>query len=123
MKHDKIDRILTDDPTLEPSSGFADSIMEAVRREAETPAPLSFPWRRVAPGLTVCLIAVVAAAIAALTGNAGTSTPGTALLDGLESSLLVQSALETPLVLRVASVVEPPGAQGQGKGEGRGAGG
>lgn len=93
MKNDKIDRILADDPNLAPSSGFADSIMEAVRREAETPAPLSFPWRRVAPGLTVCLIAVGAAAIAAFTGNAGASTPRANLLDVLEGSLLLQSAL------------------------------
>jgi hypothetical protein len=93
MKHDKIDRILAEDPTLQPSSGLADSIMEAVRREATTPAPLPFPWRRVAPGLAVCLIAVVAAAIAALQGSTGADAEWAPLTAGLESTLLTQSSL------------------------------
>jgi len=34
-----------------PSSGFAESVMTAVTREATTPAPISFPWKRALPGL------------------------------------------------------------------------
>ena len=93
MKHDDINRILIEDPTLEPSSGFADSIMDAVRREATTPAPLPFPWRRVAPGLAVCLLAIVAAAIVALPGTAGAEAEWAPLATRLESTLLVQSIL------------------------------
>lgn len=34
-----------------PSSGFADSVMTAVHREASVPAPIPFPWKRAVPGL------------------------------------------------------------------------
>ena len=33
-----------------PSSGFAESVMTAVTREATVPAPLLFPWKRALPG-------------------------------------------------------------------------
>jgi len=93
MKHDDIDRILIEDPTLEPSSGFADSIMDAVRREAETPAPLPFPWRRVVPGLAVCLLAIVAATIAAIPAPGGAEAEWAPLASRLEGTLLAQSTL------------------------------
>jgi hypothetical protein len=93
MNHDPIDRILGEDPPLRPTSGFADSVMDAVRREAEGPEPLSFPWRRVAPGMAVCLVAIVAAVIAALSGPSGTESQWTPLANRLESTLLAQSTL------------------------------
>jgi len=51
MKDRELDRILSEDETIIPSSGFAESVMEAVRREALAPAPIRFPWKRALPGI------------------------------------------------------------------------
>ncbi|MGB9030693.1 MAG: hypothetical protein WCC27_11290 [Acidobacteriaceae bacterium] len=49
-----------------PSSGFAESVMTAIAREASAPAPIAFPWKRALPGFiaaaamaVVLLVAVV----------------------------------------------------------------
>ena len=60
MSHDDIDRILAGEDEILPSSGFAGAVMEALRREAATPPPIPFPWRRAWP--------VAAAAVIALAG-------------------------------------------------------
>ena len=62
MRRDALDRLLAGDPPLLPSSGFAQSVMEAVQREASAPPPLPFPWLPALPGL-VALAAVVAAGV------------------------------------------------------------
>jgi hypothetical protein len=51
MEIDPIDRILSRDGELVPSSGFLASVMERVREEAAAPAPLPFPWKRFLPGI------------------------------------------------------------------------
>lgn len=52
MTNDELDRILSSkDDAILPSSGLMTSVMEAVRFEAATPPPISFPWRRALPGL------------------------------------------------------------------------
>ncbi len=53
--HDEgeINRILSREDEILPSSGFAVSVMEAVRREAAAPPPIPFPWKRALPGLVV----------------------------------------------------------------------
>lgn len=60
---DELDRILGTPDPLEPSAGLADAAMEAIRRESGAPAPLPFPWRRVIPGLGICLGLLAAAII------------------------------------------------------------
>ena len=47
--NDEFDRIMSEEEIL-PSSGFAVSVMEAVRREAAAPPPIPFPWKRALPG-------------------------------------------------------------------------
>lgn len=93
MKHDEIDRMLVAEPTLTPSSGFSASVMDAVRREAQGPEPLSFPWRRAAPGLAICLLGIVVAVIAALSGPATEQAEWASLAARLESTLLAQSTV------------------------------
>ncbi len=62
MKRDEIDRILADDNGIAPSSGFAGSVMEAVRLDAITPPPIPFPWKRGLPALAAgCAVVIVAA--------------------------------------------------------------
>lgn len=74
MSHDEIDRILSHEGELLPSSGFAASVMDAVRREAVAPPPIPFPWRRAIPGLAVAgltLVSVVVVLVAGITQASG----------------------------------------------------
>jgi hypothetical protein len=52
-EHNEIDRILSREDEILPSSGFAVSVMDAVQREAVAPPPIPFPWMRALPGLVV----------------------------------------------------------------------
>jgi hypothetical protein len=63
LRDEEIDRALGGEEDILPSSGFHASVMEAVRREATTPPPIPFPWKRAWPAF----------AAAALTGAAGPS--------------------------------------------------
>ena len=61
-----VDAALRAEDGILPSSGFADGVMAAVRREATAPAPLPFPWKRALPGMIaagVCLVVVLVAAV------------------------------------------------------------
>ena len=57
MEHD-LDRILSKDQEILPSSGFVNSVMDSVRREALTPAPIPFPWKRALPGLASVVVSL-----------------------------------------------------------------
>ncbi|MGH9562578.1 MAG: hypothetical protein ACRD3S_14085 [Terracidiphilus sp.] len=48
-----VDRILMAEEKLVPSSGFVAAVMERVRDESAAPAPIPFPWKRIAPGLVL----------------------------------------------------------------------
>jgi hypothetical protein len=63
MKDPEIDRILGAQEEVLPSSGFAASVMEAVRREASAPPPIPFPWKRALPGIVVAAFALVVAVV------------------------------------------------------------
>jgi hypothetical protein len=58
MKPDDLDRILLREAKITPSSGFARSVMAAVRNEATAPPPIPFPWKRALPGLAACGVAI-----------------------------------------------------------------
>jgi hypothetical protein len=60
----QINRILSREDEILPSSGFAVSVMDAVRREAAAPPPIPFPWKRAVPGLVVAGLAAVLALVA-----------------------------------------------------------
>lgn len=62
MNNHELDRILSRSLTEEalvPSSGFAASVMEAVRREATEPPPIPFPWKRALVGLVAAGLTLV----------------------------------------------------------------
>jgi len=63
---DNLDRILSADRDIVPSSAFVRNVMAVVRHEASTLAPISFPWRRVVPGLAICAVALTAFLIVAI---------------------------------------------------------
>jgi len=63
MIHDELDRILSNEEEILPSSGFTASVMEAVRREASAPPAIPFPWLRALPGIIVAGATLVAVAV------------------------------------------------------------
>jgi hypothetical protein len=63
MRHDDLDRILSTEQEIIPSSGFVRSVMDAVRHDAAAPPPIPFPWRRALPGLCAAGLALVSAFI------------------------------------------------------------
>ena len=72
MKQDDLDRILSREQEIIPSSGFVMSVMNAVRRETETPPPIPFPWKRALPALAaagVALVSVFAVGITPFIGD------------------------------------------------------
>ena len=67
---DELDRMLSRQDEIVPSSGFVVSVMDAVRREAAvsepTPLPpIAFPWMRALP----IMIALVAAVVMLIAGG------------------------------------------------------
>jgi hypothetical protein len=64
-----LDRALAaDHDCILPSSGFVGSVMNTVYAEAAAPVPLTFPWKRALPGLTVGAVVVVAVILSVLIG-------------------------------------------------------
>jgi hypothetical protein len=51
MKPEPIDRILSSEDEIMPSSGFLAEVMARVREEAAAPPPIPFPWMRAVPGM------------------------------------------------------------------------
>ncbi len=64
MTESEFDRIMANAENVVPSSGFAESVMDAVRREAAIPKPIPFPWLRALPGLVAGVIAIVLVVVA-----------------------------------------------------------
>ncbi|HTR26098.1 MAG TPA: hypothetical protein VMI10_19140 [Terriglobales bacterium] len=64
MNHDELDRILSKQDDIQPSSGFAASVMESVRDEASAPPPIPFPWKRALPVLLVAVLMLAGLAAA-----------------------------------------------------------
>jgi hypothetical protein len=61
---DELDRAMLVDDEIVPSSGFATSVMSAVRTAASAPPPLPFPWGRAWPGFIAAGIVLVALLVA-----------------------------------------------------------
>jgi hypothetical protein len=60
--------------SIEPSSGFAASVMERVRGEAAAAAalgPIRFPWRRAVPGICMAVLAVAVCATLLMLASIG----------------------------------------------------
>lgn len=58
MKPDDLDRVLSREAEIVPSSGFVRSVMAAVSSEATAPPPIPFPWKRALPGLLAFAVAI-----------------------------------------------------------------
>ena len=76
MKLDDLDRALSESREIQPSGGFAASVMVAVRRDAQMPPALTFPWKRAVVGLTTCAaLTIVGVALALTSGPVRWVTP------------------------------------------------
>jgi Protein of unknown function (DUF4013) len=70
----EIDLTLSREDEIFPSSGFAVSVMDAVRREAVAPPPISFPWKRAVPGLLAAACALILILIAGVVASTRLAT-------------------------------------------------
>lgn len=59
MNDNDLERVLSQTEEIVPSSGFAASVMDAVREEAERPEPIPFPWKWTLPGFAVSVLMAV----------------------------------------------------------------
>ena len=75
MTDSELDRYLAGEAPIVPSSGFAPNVMDAVRREAATPPPIPFPWKRAIPALLSALLIAIGFAAILLTPGTAISTP------------------------------------------------
>jgi hypothetical protein len=108
----EIDRILSREEEILPSSGFAASVMDAVRREAAAPPPIPFPWKRALPVLVVASLAIIiiiigAAVVVSQLGSATTSQVSVAAPEPMPSIFNgsgVSAAIWTAMALVVSLV-------------------
>jgi hypothetical protein len=109
----EIDRILSCDDEVLPSSGFAASVMDAVRREAAAPPPIPFPWKRAVPGLLAGVCALILVLMAGVVAGARFATASrapqlsTSMLAGVPSMLhggIQAAVIWTGLALLLAFV-------------------
>ena len=78
MTPEDLDRVLARDAQgVRASPRFAAAVMAAVRREAQAPPPIPFPWTRAAPGIAAALL-IVASAVASLVSTPTAETAASA---------------------------------------------
>src|SRR5271169_5985929 len=100
-EEDEMNRILSSEDEILPSSGFAVSVMDAVRREAAAPPPIPFPWKRALPGLVVAGLAVTLVLVAGIVAIAQLGRASTTARFSTSWSLSLSSFLPsaTPPIL------------------------
>lgn len=93
----EIERILSEEEIVSPSSDFAARVMGQVRTEAAAPEPIEFPWRRLLPGVLTSLSLTLATFMVMGWLNAESQDPQPAALrveavreaaDALQATLL-----------------------------------
>jgi hypothetical protein len=95
VRENDIDRTLSGEDAIVPSSGFAASVMGAVQREASIPPPIPFPWKRALPGLVFCagvLLAFFIERLKSAPAQAHSSTLAHAAAGWIAAALLVSLA-------------------------------
>ena len=86
MRQHDLDRVLYEEQSIVPSSGFLDDVMAAVERDACAPPPIPFPWKRAIPGIAAAVIALAMLVISAyaVSTRGAASAPGS---DALASAI------------------------------------
>ena len=84
MTPEEMDRALARDAAgVRASPRFAAAVMAAVRREANAPPLIPFPWTRAAPGIVAALLLVVLAG-ASMVSTSSAESPPAALARAVE---------------------------------------
>jgi hypothetical protein len=94
MNPNDIHRALREDREITPSPEFAGRVMRAVRQHTDESEALSFPWRRLLPGLAVTALLVVAGLV-----MGPPSIDSRAMAETLNRIALRQSAAWIPMTL------------------------
>ncbi len=100
---DEMNRILSREEEILPSSGFAASVMGAVRREAAAPPPIPFPWKRALPvvvagGFVLVMVFVTLVIAIAQAVKASAATQLSVSLPALLAPILGLQGLQRNLV-------------------------
>ena len=99
MRNDDIDDVLSTDETIVPSPGFTASVMQAVRREALSPPPIPFPWKRALPGL-VSMGPAIVLGVARLAGGFGAqASTGSSLAELMAPAIHAAERAEAQLIV------------------------
>lgn len=108
----EINRILSREEAILPSSGFTVSVMDAVRRDAAVVPPIAFPWKRALPGLVaggmvlalvlVAIVRVIAQVDKTTASRFSTSLPS--VMPSVFSGGIESAAIWTVLALLTAFV-------------------
>lgn len=105
----EIDRILSREDEILPSSGFAVSVMDAVRREAAAPPPIPFPWKRALPGLVVggLVLALVLVAVILVIARPGgvSATPQFSMSSSSGMPVIFHGGIESAAVWTVLALL------------------
>ena len=91
MRNPELDRILSTEQEIVPSTNFARNVMDKVRMEASVPPPIPFPWKRALPGVVLCVLAVVAVFVTTVLRPGPQRVlpaPGPSMFTGLWADLL-----------------------------------
>ena len=107
MRDEEVDRALSGETDILPSSGFTRSVMDAVKRQVEAPRPIPFPWKRVVPAIVVGAGGFVILGWAAWSGPASAEAAGASsaeLTAMLERMTHAAGTLELPWLLGVAAL-------------------
>jgi hypothetical protein len=105
---EEIDRVLSFEDEILPSSGFAISVMDAVRREAAAPPPIPFPWIRALPVLVVSGIAlalVLVAGIVAVAQLGKVAAPRFSMPSTLALPPLLHGGMESAAIWTLLALV------------------
>jgi hypothetical protein len=102
MDDKELDRTLSSEEPLVPSSGFALSVMEAIREAEAEPRHARLPWWRLAAGMAGCV--GCAASFTALVGSLDPAVASTLAAVAPELSLAAAVVLATLAGLRARRV-------------------
>ena len=87
MQPDELDRLLSDEPVIAPSPGFAQAVMSEIRRDVEAFPKIEFPWKPTLGALATATIGAAAAFSVGLSSSAsGESIKWTLAVDWFERS-------------------------------------
>jgi hypothetical protein len=105
MNHDELDRLISREAEIIPSSGFTASVMTALRAQAHVPPAITFPWKRALPGIVAAAV-VFAWALFACIASFSSRGSGLTLAVNLTPAILsLWHATLWLLLALVASVV------------------